>query len=188
MKQIPSSDNLLSQATDRLRDWLAALKNSLFPELHLAWLGLLSLALVLIGVVPHLGILRESAQIVIFPICLVCFWRLPKDNAIRLPAPLVLAAFCLWIGSMLNVRGVTPDRYGKSELFFSRLSEDSEGVLTSQSHKRYELIAQTYSLIAGRVVHRSFSDNDIARRWLKAHHPRSPLLLRGELEWMDIVF
>ncbi len=171
-----------------LRQGWVALCRLAKTQLRFAWLSLIVLVVLGLVLLPFAGLLREDLQAFAFPILFLGFWRLPKDPAFRVPAPLMILVLALWMGATLHVRGVTPGEKDFSEIIFARLQTDEQGLAARGLFQRYTQIARTYHLLDGRLVHRGVGSNGTAGEWLSEFHPKSPFLVRGQPDWMEVVF
>lgn len=150
-------------------------------------MSILFLLVILVLIAPSLGFLAEDAQTVMFPLCSIAFYFIPKSREQRLPLALIVLISILWIGTSAFVRGALPTSAQTPHVYLSRLSGDGDGLRARAIYQRYNEIARTYELPKMELVQRFFSTEDDARQWLRSS-PQSPFVIWGSPEWYGLVF
>lgn len=153
--------------------------------ISLFWLTCLFAVLLSALVSVYFGVLMESFQFVVFPIVLVIVWRLPKESQSRLPTPLLLLAFLLWVS--VRSYGYVTDRLNGHAVLLAHFKKDSGGVEAQHFYRRYTEISRTYELLPMHLLHRGFDNDREAREYL-AQTESSPFLMYGPTSWFRLVF
>ena len=154
--------------------------------LRLHWLAVIVLCVASLPVLTHFGYLREDVHKLIFPICLVAFWRLPRRAEYRIPSSLLAVAAGLWVVATLHVSGMLPEISARGYVLIGRLENDSDGLKARAIYKRYGEISRTYHLMAVDQVYRGFTSSREAMQWVAAERPNSPVIIYGRPDWMII--
>jgi hypothetical protein len=149
--------------------------------------------LLLCGVVAAIWALRgtglrvEDLQTALFPLVVLCVWRLPKSRRSGLPAPVLAALLCVWAVSALSVRGFLPDVMLREGVYLSRLDGDPSGLITRGLLWSYNRHAEEISGARMNMVERRLPSDADAAEWLKSRK-RALAALRGSAGWMRLVF
>lgn len=149
------------------------------------WLIFLAVLLLVFLILAYSGVLIEDLQTYFFPLFLVTLWRLPRSPAFRLPVPLVIFAFFLWVG--VESVGAFSRSSSLPSIRLSRLQGDSDGLRARGLYQRYNEIARTYELPSMSLLQLSFDGDAEAREWLD-EKPNCPFLIYGPPRWFRVVF
>jgi hypothetical protein len=161
----------------------SALKNLIY----LPALVLLPLLVVALRIFAYFGVRIEDLQFVFFPLVLLVFVLLPRKASHRIPLSLISLSIVLWLGSAAYVEGLLPGLRHRPTSVISRLSSDVDGMQARALFVRFNEIARTYELPEIEILQRSFADAAEARNWLIAHK-RSPFVVRGDIDWLQLNF
>ncbi len=129
----------------------------------------------------------EAVQTILFPLVLLAFWRAPIAAAYRIPPVALLAAFGCWTFASLNIRGYLPGIFPRERIVLGELDADDGELGSRDLLRRYNVIAQAYSLPRMEVLRRRFGGKEEARDWLK-NRSDVRLLLTGTPEWLTVFF
>lgn len=166
--------------------YIIELLQSFVQSLERVWLLGLLLLLLVFYILPYFAVPIEDAQTALFPLLLICLWRLPKDSRWRLPLPLVGALGAVWAFSALQIYGFLPNSYASAGVFVSRLDDDAEGSLTKSFVQQYNTVARSYRQPVMRLLPRKMQSVVEAEQWLEKES-EALMLLTGNAKWMTVV-
>ena len=128
----------------------------------------------------------QDIQHLLFPIILLGIFFFFRKRAFGLASLGLVVFLPCWLISNLSSRGVLGPNLS-SQVYLARLSGDPHGEQARQHLRAHQEVAQTYGLVRMKLLERSFSSFEQARRW-QDEKTKVPVLVYGDSEWPSLSF